>query len=118
VHGRTRVGAFEAWSPPRNQKIEIFWSYYTMGRGANAIFASFRFNTQIFPESGERFSFRKCQIRISRKNLFIGKNSYWFFPLYRFIRIVSNLSFHSTMPAKVGYFPNDPIQHIVRDFNY
>ncbi len=31
--------------------------------GKNRIFATFRFNIQAFPESGKRFSLRKCQIR-------------------------------------------------------
>jgi hypothetical protein len=32
--------------------------------GRNRIFATFRFNTQTFPESGKRFLLQKCQIRI------------------------------------------------------
>jgi hypothetical protein len=32
----------------------------------NAIFATFRFNTQAFPESGKVFYLRKYQIRIPR----------------------------------------------------
>jgi hypothetical protein len=37
----------------------------------NAIFVTFRFNTQVFPESGKLFSLQKCQIRTPRMFLLL-----------------------------------------------
>jgi hypothetical protein len=39
--------------------------------GKIAIFSTFRFNTQAFPESGKRFLLRRCKIRIPRMLLLL-----------------------------------------------